>query len=293
MKLTSSQIVLYIIFIICILLIGYYYSDINNTDGFLDTTPTEPQQPTATPNATSSSPAPTNLEIQNYINNIDIQDIPSKNKIIDYLSSLYNTLEKYKNIDPTITINNNGYICENWDMYNNGKYKSDNNSCIKIDNKGSPKCLELNNPVSCSKYYSDGKIDKLTNINIKDIIDSAKYNIILELGNIKEDFNKKEIEINKLVNELISKRNLENSQLYFIDNNNSNLDDKKQIYEQNNKDFTILENDVNMNQIHFKKSLSQSRIMSVDKDKYFNYIIWLIILLCVVGLFNFSLTEFM
>ena len=293
MKLTSSQIVLYIIFIICILLIGYYYSDINNTDGFLDTTPTEPQQPTATPNATSSSPAPTNLEIQNYINNLDIQDIPSKNKIIDYLSSLYNTLDKYKNIDPTITINNNGYICENWDMYNNGKYKADNNNCIKIDNNGSPKCLELNNPVSCSKYYSDGKIDKLTNINIKDIIDSAKYNIILELGNIKEDFNKKEIEINKLVNELISKRNLENSQLYFIDNNNSNLDDKKQIYEKYNKDFLTLENDVNINKLQFKKSLSQSRMISIDKDKYYNYIIWLIILLCAIGIVNFSLTEFM
>ena len=36
MKLEPSQIALYIIFIICILLIGYYYSYINNTDGFVD-----------------------------------------------------------------------------------------------------------------------------------------------------------------------------------------------------------------------------------------------------------------
>jgi len=276
MKLTPAQIALYIIFIILILLIGYYYSSINNTDGFQD----------------SASPSSLyELQITNDLTTAGIKDVPTQNKIIEYLKNLNLILDKYKTLDVPITVNNNGNVCENWDMYANGKYEANNNNCIKIDGKGNPKCLDNNILTSCSNYYKDGEINKLSNINTKDILDSAKYNIIVEMTNINGDLTQKSNDINNILNELISKRNLENQQLYFIDYNNDNLDDKKKIFNKYNKEFEKTANDVNINTSQFKQFIASNESMNAQKDKYYNYIIWLIILLIFVGILNFFFSN--
>ena len=279
MKLTPAQIALYIIFIICILLIGYYYSSINNTDGFQDET------------LPSSSSSLTTLQLTNDLTTAGITDIPTQKKLIEYLKMLNVILDKYKILDVPITVNNNGNVCETWDMYDNGKYKLNNNNCIKIDGEGNPKCLDNNILTSCSNYYKDGEIDKLSTINTKDIIDSAKYNIIVEMKNVNGDIKQKSDDINNILNELISKRNLENQQLYFIDYNNDNLDDKKKIFNKYNKEFEKTENDVNINKTQFKQFIASNETMNAQKDKYYNYIIWLIILLIIVGILNFFFSE--
>jgi hypothetical protein len=276
MKLSPAQIALYIIFIICILLIGYYYSSINNTDGFQDET---------------SPSSITTLQLTNDLTTAGIKDIPTQKKLIEYLTNLNLILDRYKTIDVPITGNNNGNICENWDMYANGKYKENGNNCIKINGKGNPKCLDNNILTSCSNYYKDGEIDKLSTINIKDILDSAKYNMVVEMANINGDLTQKNNDIDNILNELISKRNLENQQVYFIDYNNNNLDDKKNIFEKYNKEFEKTENDVNINTIQFKQFLESNQSMNAKKDKYYNYIIWLIVLLIIVGILNFFFTE--
>lgn len=292
MKLTPDQIAFYIIFIICVLGIGYYYSlnTLNNTEGFVDETgsQTNPQ----TTNATQSSPSSLmNLQVENELEKIDIKDTPTKNKIINYLTNLNSILDRYKTIVIPVSVNNNGKICENWDMYDNGKYQADGNNCISIKGKGVPKCLDDNILVSCSNYYNDGEIDKLQSINIKDIADSVKYNIMVELGAINGDLTQKSNDINNVLNELISKRNQENQQLYFIDYNNDNLDDKKKIFNKYNKEFEKSENDVTINKIQFQEFLKRNVSLNEQKDNYYNYIIWLIILLIIVGLLNFFFTE--
>ena len=276
MKLSPAQIALYIIFIICILLIGYYYSSINNTDGFQDET---------------SPSSITTLQLTNDLTTAGIKDIPTQKKLIEYLTNLNLILDRYKTIDVPITGNNNGNICENWDMYANGKYKENGNNCIKINGKGNPKCLDNNILTSCSNYYKDGEIDKLSTINIKDILDSAKYNMVVEMANVNGDLTQKNNDIDNILNELISKRNLENQQVYFIDYNNNNLDDKKNIFEKYNKEFEKTENDVNINTIQFKQFLESNQSMNAKKDKYYNYIIWLIVLLIIVGILNFFFSE--
>ena len=301
MKLTPDQIAFYIIFIICVLGIGYYYSlnTLNNTEGFVDESGSQTNSQTT--NATlSSQPSPSsqsspsslmNLQVENELEKIDIKDTPTKNKIINYLTNLNSILDRYKTIEIPVSVNNNGNICENWDMYDNGKYQADGNNCITIKGKGVPKCLDDNILVSCSNYYNDGEIDKLQSINIKDIADSVKYNIMVELGTINADLNKKSNDINNILNELISKRNQENQQLYFIDYNNNNLDDKKKIFNKYNKEFEKSENDVTINKIQFQEFLKRNVSLNEQKDNYYNYIIWLIILLIIVGLLNLFFTE--
>ena len=79
MKLSPAQIALYIIFIICILLIGYYYSSINNTDGFQDET---------------SPSSITTLQLTNDLTTAGIKDIPTQKKLIKYLTNLNLILKK-------------------------------------------------------------------------------------------------------------------------------------------------------------------------------------------------------
>jgi len=295
MKLTPDQIAFYIIFIICVLGIGYYYSlnTLNNTEGFVDETgsQTNPQTTNATPSSQSSPSSLMNLQVENELEKIDIKDTPTKNKIINYLTNLNSILDRYKTIEIPVSVNNNGKICENWDMYDNGKYQADGNNCISIKGKGVPKCLDNNILVSCSNYYNDGEIDKLQSINIKDIADSVKYNIMVELGAINGDLTQKSNDINNVLNELISKRNQENQQLYFIDYNNDNLDDKKKIFNKYNKEFEKSENDVTINKIQFQEFLKRNVSLNEQKDNYYYYMIWLIILLIIVGLLNLFFTE--
>ena len=286
MNITLFQITLYIIFIISIIIIGYYsLNTLNNTESF-DIGPVSTQPQNTEPLLTLTA-----LQLENELNNIDIKDVAVKNKLIDYLKTFYNILDKYKTIDAPITVNNNGTMCENWNMYDNGKYKADGNSCIKLNGTGNRKCLNNNILVSCNYYFKDGKINNLNAINIKEIFDSAKYNMLIDTAKITEELYMKKNDIDIVLNDLIAKRNLENQQLYFIDYNNDNLDDKKKIFNKYNEDFEKSENEVNINKIQFQQFLETNQSMTENKNKYYNYMIWIIILIFIVGILNFLFTE--
>ena len=87
MKLTSIQIVLYIIFIICILLISYYYtntytntkSKYNNKEEFTDNTGAK--------NALKE-------EINSELDKLNITDVLTQKKIFNYVTSLAELLPK-------------------------------------------------------------------------------------------------------------------------------------------------------------------------------------------------------
>ena len=294
MKLTSIQIVLYIIFIICILLISYYYTytntkyipkkhntnnniQINTKEGFAD----------------DESGANNSLrkEINEELTRLNIIDGNIKNKIFNYITSLTTLLNKYNYIDAPIPINNNGKMCDAWGGYSNGEYSASLNSCINIPGQNNRTCLNNNNLVSCSKYYDDGEIENLNSINTNDMVNNSKYNIYLAINDININLNKANLDMSKILTEYISKRNLENQQKYFITYNEYNLEDKKKIIDKTNKEFEKTENEVNINKIQFQQTVEQNNKNDAKKNQYYNYIFYTVILIIIVGLLNFMFSN--
>ena len=265
MKLTLFQIALYIIFIICILAISYYYNTQNLKEEFeIDIN------------------AELKTDLNTELAKINITDVGVKNKLINYMVTFKDYLKDFKDLQVPITINNLGKVCDPWDTYNNSIYKQYNNECININEDR--KCLSTGNVVSCSNFYSDGKINELNKINIDDIINVGKYTIFTELNTINVAVTRKIDSINVLLNELITKHNLKNQQKYFIDYNSKNLDEKTQLLDKNNLELEKKENDVNIHKLQMqensKLNLSNNKKISI----YYTIIMWLIFLIIIVFL---------
>lgn len=318
MKLTSSQIVLYLIFIICILLISYYYTSTNtntntntinnpntNTTYKLNNinipnpnpnliTPSQKKQyytkESFSDDATGANDA-LKTEITTELNKLNITDVITQNKIFNYITSLSTLLNKYNYVDAPITINNNGSLCDPWGSYSNGTYAASLNTCINIPGQNNRTCLSKNSLVSCSKYYDDGEIENLNNINVNDLVNDSKYNIYLGINDINANVNKANVDMTNVLTDYISKRNLENQQLFFIKYNQYNLEDKKKIIDKTNKEFEKTENDVNINKIQFQQTVEQNKNNDAKKDTYYNYTFYLIILIIIVGVLNFMFSN--
>ena len=117
------------------------------------------------------------------------------------------------------------------------------------------------------------------------------YNIFLELSKLNNNLNKIELEMTNILNDYIEKRNLENQQLYFINYNNSNLDDKKKIFDKANKEFEKTENNVGINKIQFQQFIKTNNINDNKVNNYYTYIIWLIVSIIIMGLLNFFFSD--
>jgi hypothetical protein len=313
MKLTSFQIVVYIIFIICIVLISYYYTNqhtnqhTNRKEGFNDSNENNESNKSNENNENNDKNKNKNKDNDNDNDNdnndsneeltkditenlerLNITDSGIQTAVINYITSFIKFLSTYKKVEVPITVNNNG-LCEKWGSYNNGAYKNQQNNCIKINDD--TQCLSNNKLVSCSNYYNDGRINKLSNMNIENIINTVKYNIFTEINGINADINKKNQKIKKILDDLILKRNLENQQKYFINYNTRNLEDKKILLNKNSIDFEKSENEVNVNKIQFEQNTQLNKTTTNRMNLYYNIIIWLIILLIIVGLMNFAFSE--
>jgi hypothetical protein len=287
MKLSTTQILLYIIFIISVIIISYYYTNCNSKINNINNNIIN----TIEPFYANGELTLEQQKLDNELESNDINDIEVKTKLINYLTDLQKLLKKTETMDVAISINNNGNICDEWGMYADGKYKHNNNNCIKINNSRQRKCLSNNILTSCSNYYKDGEIERMLKIDTKQIMDTVKYNIFTRLREIKINLSKYNDDIDNVLSDLISKRNLENQQLYFIDYNNNNLNDKKNLFDKTNKEFEKAENNVNINKIQFQEFLEKKEILNKKNNNYYYYVKILIILLIVVGLFNFMFTE--
>jgi hypothetical protein len=271
MKLTPFQIALYIIFIICILLISYYYTN----------------QYTHTNETFTDDDLKTSLTAE--LNRLKITDIGIQSRVIENMIKFSQLLDTYKILQVPITINNNGVICDQWGAYENSKYDNQNNNCIKIN--GDNKCLSRNSIVSCSNYYSDTIIDEYSKINTESLLNDIKYQLFTEINGINAELNEKTSTINKLLEELIIQKNLEIQQKYFIEYNTKNLEDKKKLTNKNNLEFETSENNVNINKIQLKQNEKINQTSTIKASTYYTIIIYIIVLLIIVGLINFSLTE--
>ena len=172
MKLSAIQILLYIIFIISVIVISYYYTNCNSNINNINK---------IEPFYANGKLTLEEQKIDNELERMNINDIEVKTKLINYLTDLQKLLKTTETMDAPISINNNGNICDNWGMYDDGKYKHNNNNCIKINNSRQRKCLSNNILTSCSNYYKDGEIESMLKIDTKQIMDTVKYNIFTRL----------------------------------------------------------------------------------------------------------------
>lgn len=225
----------------------------------------------------------------NVVPSINLDDTSAKTMIDGYITDLSKTLDKYTTLDVPIIINNNRKICDSWGDYNNGKYKTNTNQCLIV--KGQRSCLTKSNLVSCSNYYDDGKINALNNIDTDKILNSVKDKILIDYDNVNQTIIEKNTNIYGILNDLIDKRNLENQQLYFIEYNDSNLNDKKKLIDNSKDEFEKVENDLNINKMNFSIFLDQNNNNDSITNVYYKIIYGLIIFIIVIGVLNLLFSE--
>lgn len=289
MILTNYQINLYIIFFLIILLITLYYSSSNlkNIESFGIIEPNEPEEnaPDTVPIITSSITP--NISVSK--ETIKLDDAPVQNIINSNISNLSDILNKYTNLDVPIIINNNKTICDSWGNYNNGKYKLNTNQCL-IE-QGQRACISNAKLVSCSNYYDDGRINTLNNIDPNKILKSAADKILIEYDNVNKDIAEKTTNIYNILNDLIDKRNLESQQLYFINYNDSNINDKKKLVDKTTNEFEKEENNVKINQMNFSIFLEKNNNSDSKKNLYYKILIGIIITIIIIGILNILFSE--
>jgi hypothetical protein len=267
-----KTVIKFIILIIgCIFLISYYYNNYVK-EPFVDE----------------------NSNDNNKKININISDSSMNRIAINNLRILNTILNTYSNLDAPITINNDGDICSQWGEYSNSKYSSFDNKCLVTDpTNNTRKCLNTSGDLSsCSNYYSDNTIDKLNIIDTKQIFDIAQNSIQTASIGIIEDISAKTDVLDVLINDIISKKNIEKQQLYFINYNKINLNDKQKAIDKTTDEFEKTENDININKINFDNFLSKNELNNIKQNTYYKIILGLIIVIVIIGVLNLLASKY-
>ena len=251
----------------------------------INTFPTQTATQPPTPNNVSASGNSSNPSNLGNLDNINIPDITTKNIVVQSLKDLQTGLQRFSNIDAPISINDDGNTCIVWGNYNNGKYRANDNNCTIVDNTNNVrKCLRANGGLAtCNNLYSDGYIDRMNNIETQPLIEQSQAKIIYNIGNTKYDLDSKSTAIDGFINDLITKRNLENQQLYFINYNTDNLQEKQNTMNKINKELTDKKTELNLNQVSFSQFLDNNNNNENLKNIYYKIAIGLVISIIVVG----------
>jgi len=231
-------------------------------------------------------PVTTNSNDNNDIN-INTPDTIINNIVEQSLKDLEINLKRFSNLDAPIIINDNGQQCTVWANYNNGKYKINDNNCIIVDNTNNRKCLGTNSMLStCNNLYNDGYINQMNNINILPLVSQARAEILFNIGNTSLNLNTKSTKIDTIINDLVTKRNLEIQQLYFINYNTENLQDKEHNITKINKNVIEKQKEVNLNQAIFSQFTELNSNTDNINKFYYKITIGLIVVIIIVGLIN-------
>ena len=162
------------------------------------------------------------------------------------------------------------------------------NQCLIV--QGQRSCLTNSNLVSCSKYYDDN-INSLNKIDTNKILNYVKNKILIDYDNVNKTIIEKNKNIYGILKNLIDKRNLENQQLYFIEYNDSNLNDKKKLVNKSTDELEKAENEFNLNQLNFSIFLDQNNNNDNKTNLYYKIIIGIIISIIIMGILNFIFSE--
>jgi ribosomal protein S8 len=284
-----SKINIYIIFIITIILIAIVFINHNYNKG-LETFDTIAPDLTTIPITTNAITTPRNtnsanldITLQNTIDNI--QDTTIKNVVKQSLTDLQMGLQRFSYLDAPISIDDNGQTCMQWGNYDNGQYRASDNACMITDTER--KCLSTNGILTlCNNLYKDGYLERMNSIDIQPLLKSSQTEIMYNLGTTTLDTSEKNNSIDKVIDDLITKRNLEIQQKYFIEYNTDNLDEKQKNIEKITKELANKQTDVNLNQAAFSQFLQTNSNNDRINGLYFKIFIGLIICIIIILILN-------
>ena len=207
------------------------------------------------------------------------------------LSNFKNTLDRFKYLEIPITITNTGRKCGDWGNFENGKYDIHQNKCIKMEGRSINQCLVNGEVLSCNDFFTNGVIDKNNNIDTKAIYERAVQNIDGSVEELKSDFETRRSKLDKLLNNLIARKNIENQQIYFINYNDSNMDSKEKMFNKTNTEYEKTENEYNINTVNFSNMLQKNKEDEITKDFYYKVLKYIIITLIIVVILNLLFSE--
>jgi hypothetical protein len=281
---------IYLLFIIIIIIIAIVYiqqkKSVKRIENFDDATDTDTETITTSPQIDYQRTTPT-IGATSF-NNINIQDSYTKNIVVQSLKDLEMGLDRYSYLDAPVIVNDEGKICMNWGNYSNGKYSVNENKCIVPDSSGTVrKCLNITGSLSsCDLFYNDGYIERMNTININPLVEQTKAAILYNIGNNNLDLVEKNKELDKTISDLITKRNLEIQQLYFINYNTNNLSEKQKNIDKINKIVSDKQTEVNLNQVSFSQFLETNNSNEKLAAIYYKIAIGLIISIIIMGILS-------
>ena len=257
MNLIKNQLLLLCIFIIFTSLITYIYIKKKNQN----------HENFTTSNLTAFTDAQIpNLQIKTTINS-NISDFNSK-------------LNRYSLINPFITVDSNGKLCDT-------STTTDLNFC-KINSTSSnnePTCLVNMSPSSCNKLFSDGYINTYSSIDLNGLANSCQSKIITESALLIQDINNRSSTIDTTLNAILDKLDIKKQHTSMLSNYADTINSKKIILENTTNDFEKNENDVFINQYNFQNYLIQNNNNNKKIALYRNILYGLVIAIIVVGIF--------
>lgn len=266
----SLKLLSFVLLAVIIVTVMYFY---NKPEQFATATPT------ITPLA-NNTPSNTDVQVQSAVSvNLDtvIDDATVKDTVTNLLKEVRENLANYNNLDAPISINDKGQTCAQWGSYDNSRYILQDNNCMILDpSKPIRSCLDNQGAVTtCNNLYNDGIINGKNGIQIGPYLEEAKNKMIVGVKDIQRDLEIQKKTMDLKVNEIVSKKNIEGQQLFFIQYNLNNLDDKRKNVSKTIKETDHKENASNINQLKFSQFLEDNKKNNAINSLYIKIMIWL------------------
>ena len=221
----------------------------------------------------------TNFSASDFDDELPDGDITKLQSAINSQLNIINTkISKYSVINPFITVNSDGILCDT----------SSTNFCESTLPSGNdPKCLVNGLQSSCNKLFSDGYINTLSNIDLISLTSGARSNILSRSALLIKDINNRYDTIEDKLRIILSKTELIDQQSYVLNNTEDTINSKKTNLENTTNDFEKLENDVFINQYNFQNFLIQNNNNNKKINLYRKILYGLVIAIIVTGIFLF------
>ena len=210
--------------------------------------------------------APDVIQLQTAINN-QLGDFNTK-------------INRYSVINPFITVNSDGKLCDT-------STQTNLNFCEIHSSSGNnePTCLINGLPSSCNKLFSDGYINTISNMDLNSLTNGTHSTIISKSALLINDINDRRKSIDNTLSIILSKIELQNQQEFVVNNTADTIDSKKTILQNTTDDFEKLENDVFINQYNFQNYLIQNNNNNKKIALYRSILYGLVIAIIVTGIF--------
>ena len=315
MNMDTSTEHIFLVFIILILVVGIGYwintskerfvdNDVDETD-YEKASTTIPQ--TTISSVSSDAPQVTNSialsdSIRNQLSNIS--DSTTQENLSKELSNLQTLLQRYASLDIPIVMNDSGKICSMWSEYSNGRFRQQQNQCMALDdntlltntpvlgNTNILKCLDTSGtPTSCNNIMTDGYISSKSSIPYQPMLDSATSIVVNSLSGINLQVNDMNKNATMIITSIADRGSIQLQQDELIRNNNENMAYKNKLMEENTEKLGKKQNETNINQNDFSSFINKITNADAKGQIYFKIIIGLIIIIMIVGIFNFLFSN--